>query len=202
MVMRRTWFTADLHLGHANILKYCLRPFLTPEEMVKAQVQPRARWPVSKGSVRRHDAALLQAINERVAADDTLWVLGDFSFYHRSDASYESRVKSYRRQIACKNLFLVPGNHDNDSVAHQFSATIPPGVIEVEGQEIYVDHEPQDGWDRQAEGAWHLHGHVHGRLAAVDRVNPSRRRCDVGVDVWEYCPVSFDELCDYMIGRG
>lgn len=28
-----TWFTADLHLGHTNIIKYCSRPFGSAEEM-------------------------------------------------------------------------------------------------------------------------------------------------------------------------
>ena len=27
------WFTADLHLGHTNIIKYCRRPFGSAEEM-------------------------------------------------------------------------------------------------------------------------------------------------------------------------
>ena len=34
--MPTTWFTADTHLGHANIVKFCLRPFLTPAEEEQA----------------------------------------------------------------------------------------------------------------------------------------------------------------------
>jgi calcineurin-like phosphoesterase family protein len=200
-MMGRNWFTADLHLGHANILKYCRRPFLTPEEMTRACIEPRARWKVSPTSLRRHDDGLIAAVNERVAADDTLWVLGDFSFYRRPhDPTYEARVRGFRRRIACRNVFLVAGNHDHDSAARHFTAVLGPSMIEVEGQEIYVAHEPRDNWDRQEQGAWHLYGHVHGRLARSDRAGHARR-CDVGVDVWDYKPVRFEELSTWMAGR-
>ena len=53
------WFTSDLHLGHANILRLAGRP-----------------WE----DVDRMNAALVTAINARVMPGDTLYVLGDFSF--------------------------------------------------------------------------------------------------------------------------
>ena len=53
------WFTADTHLGHQNIIKYCNRPFKTLDEM---------------------DTAIIRNWNERVDPDDTVLVLGDFCF--------------------------------------------------------------------------------------------------------------------------
>lgn len=47
------WFTSDLHLGHANILKHCARPF---------------------ASIQEHDAALIARWNAKVRLDDTVYV--------------------------------------------------------------------------------------------------------------------------------
>jgi len=50
--MTTTWFTADLHLGHRNIISYCERPFLDAAEMNDALIEG---WRTSSnrvGSVR------------------------------------------------------------------------------------------------------------------------------------------------------
>ena len=52
------WFTADLHLGDTNILHDMDRPF---------------------GSVEEMSRKVIDAINECVAADDRLYILGDFT---------------------------------------------------------------------------------------------------------------------------
>jgi len=51
-----TWFTADLHFGHLNIISYAARPFADVDEMNAAL---RDRW------------------NDCVADDDEVWVLGE-----------------------------------------------------------------------------------------------------------------------------
>ncbi len=53
-----TWFTADLHLGHRNIIDYCDRPFADVDAMNRALID---NW------------------NHAVAEDDTVWVVGDFA---------------------------------------------------------------------------------------------------------------------------
>ena len=54
-----TWFTADLHLGHSNIIDYSDRPF---------------------ANVDAKDRALIDNWNEAVAEDDTVWVVGDAEY--------------------------------------------------------------------------------------------------------------------------
>src|SRR5262245_44085400 len=189
------WFTADLHLGHANIIKYCGRPFQTPEERERAKSDPRGRWRVSPGTVRRHDDALLAAINERVGEADTLWVLGDCCWGRREEA------EEYRSRIACRNVHLVWGNHDHRSVAPAFEHTTEQEMITLDGQDIWLCHYPLRSWNRRFHGAWSLYGHVHGRLSAEDVANPSWLTRDVGVDACEYRPWSFEELGEWMRSR-
>ena len=105
--MPRTWFTADLHLGHANIIKYCKRPFLTTDERHRADTDPRGKWRVSRETVERHDDALLRAINDAVMPEDTLWIIGDFCWGEQGTA------RKYRDRIACGDVRLVWGNHDH-----------------------------------------------------------------------------------------
>jgi calcineurin-like phosphoesterase family protein len=83
--MPGTWFTADLHLGRANIIRFCSRPFATVGEM---------------------DQAILERLNSSVRVNDNLYFPGDFCM------GSHKRVVEYRRSIRCKKIFVVPGNHD------------------------------------------------------------------------------------------
>jgi calcineurin-like phosphoesterase family protein len=193
--MPRVWFTADLHLGHANIIRYCLRPFLTPAEGERAVREPRGRWRASAETVRRHDDALLETINASVGELDTLWILGDFC-WGGLDVS-----RSYRGRIRCRDVRLVWGNHDQRSIRPLFGEALEQGMITVAGQDIWLNHYPMRSWDKSFNGSWHLYGHVHGRLREEDATHPTWLTRDVGVDACEYRPLSFDELGAYMAPR-
>jgi len=43
-------------------------------------------------------------------------------------------------------------------------------------------------WNGMSKGALNLHGHSHGRL------KPAPRQVDVGVDVWDFRPVTVAQL--------
>jgi hypothetical protein len=49
--MQKLWLTADLHLGHGNIVKYCKRPFLPEAEIERVESEGRRDWRVSDESV-------------------------------------------------------------------------------------------------------------------------------------------------------
>jgi calcineurin-like phosphoesterase family protein len=193
--MFKVWFTADLHLGHGNIIKYCLRPFLAPDEQERARTDPRGKWRLSEETVRRHDEALLEAVNCRVDAGDTLWILGDFCWGKLPEA------RSYRDRIACRNVHLVWGNHDHRSIRPLFGQALEQGMIRVEDQDLWLNHYPMRSWDRSFHGSWHLYGHVHGRLAAEDAAHDWTLTRDVGVDACAYRPWSFEEIREYMRPR-
>ena len=41
---RRTWVWSDLHLRHANIIKYCIRPFASAQDMDRALMACVSPW--------------------------------------------------------------------------------------------------------------------------------------------------------------
>ncbi len=193
--MPRVWFTADTHFGHSNILKYCNRPFLNDEESRLLEDDPRGSWRVSRESLARHDDALIEAINRSVAVDDTLWILGDFCWGKYREA------KRYVDRIQCDRVHLVWGNHDDRTVGQAFTKTIEQGMIRVQDQRIWLNHYPMRSWDGRFHGSWHLYGHVHGRFSAEDAEKPWSLTRDVGVDVCNYAPISFEELQEFMAPR-
>lgn len=188
----KTWFTADLHLGHGNIIKYCNRPWLTDAEKKLLAEGSRKPWRVSEDTVRRHDDALLDAINSRVAPDDLLWILGDFAWGRTEE------VAAYRSRILCRDVRLVWGNHDRRDIAPCFSHCIEQGMINVQGQDIWLCHYPLRTWNKRFHGSWSLYGHVHGKMVAEDERNPTWLTKDMGVDACDYRPWSYEELSDYM----
>ncbi len=194
-IMPELWFTADLHLGHGNIIKYCDRPFLSESEKTWVAEDRRGSWKVSAETVERHDAAILDAINERVAEDDVLWILGDFCLGAIEEAA------AYRARIRCPKVNFVRGNHDLPSYDSLFGKVIDQGMVKHEGRKIWLNHYPMRSWDKAFHGAWHLYGHVHGRLAGEDEANPRLLARDVGVDATGFVPVSFTEIKDYMAPR-
>lgn len=188
------WFTADLHLGHGNIIKYCQRPFLAPEEKGLLQ-NPRAPGKVSAETVQRHDTVLLQTINAQVGKKDILWILGDFCW-----GDFQ-KARSYRDQIQCQQVHLVWGNHDQRSIRPLFGEVLEQGMLMVKGQALWLNHYPMRSWNKSFHGSWHLYGHVHGRLMAEDQAVGHTLCRDVGVDACEYRPMSFEELAGYMAPR-
>jgi calcineurin-like phosphoesterase family protein len=50
-------------------------------------------------------------------------------------------------------------------------------------------------WNRIGRGALNLHGHSHGRLA------PLARQIDVGVDVWDFRPVTLAQIRAHLRRR-
>ena len=55
----KTFFIADTHFGHKNIIKYCNRPFANIEEM---------------------NETLIENWNKAVSAEDAVYILGDFAY--------------------------------------------------------------------------------------------------------------------------
>ena len=79
------FFTADEHFCHANIIKYCNRPFDSVEEM---------------------DKAIIDRHNSVVQPKDTVIHVGDFCM-----SKNRGMVESIVKQLKGKHIFLR-GSHD------------------------------------------------------------------------------------------
>ena len=141
--MLNIWFTADFHLGHKNIIRYCNRPFQTVEEM---------------------NQEILERLNSRVKANDILYFLGDFCI------GPKARAAELRQQIRCKKIFALAGNHDKETrkLTQEFTWLNDLAEVSLNGQRIVLCHYAMRVWNQSSRGAWHLYGHSHGKLPAPD----------------------------------
>lgn len=175
------WFTSDTHFGHANVLKFTERHEL---------------W----GDVDAMDRALVANINAVVAPTDELYHLGDFSFKMTAE-----EAAAVRRQIRCRRVHLVPGNHDKDwtqpAVAGTFVVEPPIKVLKAEGRKLVLCHYPMVDWQSLGHSSIHLHGHIHAP-AEYNEWNRAERvlRYDVGVDANSYMPVSLEQVLAFFEG--
>lgn len=85
----KAYTLADLHFKHPTVVKF------------------RTQF----NSANEHDQFVLDQINSIVTKHDSLYILGDCCV---GSGGYE-----LLRQLRCKNLFLVPGNHDGERSAIQ-----------------------------------------------------------------------------------
>lgn len=165
---------ADLHLGHANIIKYCNRPFLSSDEnelngLVNRGTIPSKEFKVSKASVDLMDQTIIDSINATVDINDTLVIDGDFCWTPKHNRF--SVAKNYRDRIKCKNVYLIWGNHDDSTLAPLFRACYDHYTFNVNGQHIFVSHYPARSWDKATYECWMLYGHVHNLFYPEDNGN-------------------------------
>ncbi len=84
----KIFFTSDLHLDHANIIKYCKRPFLDVNDM---------------------NSTLIRNWNNTVSNKDTVYFLGDLAFGRSS-----MPIDYWLKKLNGKTIFIL-GNHDKSS---------------------------------------------------------------------------------------
>lgn len=162
-----TYFTADTHFGHHNIIRLSKRPFNSADEMDETMIK---RW------------------NSVVGPDDDIWHLGDFAFRHKNTcADYIfSRLNGNKR--------LIIGNHDSEQVLALPWAQPPLFYNELALSEnghieqIVLFHYGIRSWNGMFRKSIHLYGHSHGNLPGCSRA------LDVGVDCWDYTPVSLKQI--------
>lgn len=136
------------------------------------------------GSVAEMDETMVARWNATVGADDTVWHLGDFALRHKRDAM----VALLDRLNGTKHL--LAGNNDGpDTLSLPGWASVGHyAELVVDGTPLVMGHYAFRTWNGMYKGALNLHGHSHGQL------KPLPRQIDVGVDVWDFRPVTLAEI--------
>jgi calcineurin-like phosphoesterase family protein len=173
----RIFFTSDNHFLHANIIKYCNRPFEDTKEMNQVLVD---RW------------------NEVVGKDDLIFCLGDFALGRGKDCHHILQSLNGHK-------VLIKGNHEKTVMSKAFNRDEFDGgiydlldirVIDDEVtdgfQDLILCHYPMLTWDKSHRGSWQLFGHVHGTLDGNNKLSPNQ--LDVGVDSHNYQPINYDRV--------
>jgi calcineurin-like phosphoesterase family protein len=131
---------------------------------------------------------LIKNWNGRVTPEDTVYHLGDFGW-----GGVDKLLPIFKR-LNGKTKILIRGNHDQDAVKLPWNSI--HDTLEVKGLNTTYQlcHYPMRSWNKSFHGAKGLHGHTHGTLS------PHGWSCDVGVDCWDFAPVSTQQL-DSLFGK-
>lgn len=176
------FFTSDPHLFHTNILRLCNRPFETIETM---------------------NETIISNHNSVVTDNDTTYNLGDL-FYKTNPTNVARTLEKFNGKIK-----ILPGNHDKVlqqarnngylkdlissgkvEIIGDFYPSQTIKVLEIEKKIIVISHYALRSWPHAFRGSIKLFGHSHGKLP------PLYRSFDVGVDAWNFFPVSFTQVLE------
>lgn len=176
-------FTSDLHFGHKNVIGFCNRPFESVEDM---------------------EQKLINNWNDYVSQTDEIYILGDMFFCG------SIKAKEILKQLNGKKI-LILGNHDwgkikkHRSEEFGLSMIIDSMCIRIGKYDVKLSHFPYKGAGDHTEGeerfhdkrydddgGWLLHGHVHNAWRTKEK------QINVGVDVWDYCPVSENKILEII----
>lgn len=105
---------SDLHLGHANIIRYCSRPFIFPD-------------------CAEMDHVLIKNWNYTVGPGTRIYCLGDLRY--GPDAK---TARQYRQRLR-GDIVFIRGNHDEPE-----TGTVPFAEISRDGLSFFLVHDPAD----------------------------------------------------------
>ncbi|MHA6643655.1 metallophosphoesterase family protein [Mesorhizobium sp. A623] len=166
-----TYLTADTHFGHPLMVRENgpNRPF---------------------NDVYAMNRALVEAWNQTVNPEDTVWHLGDFSM----KLDNREMAEIYFSLNGIKHLIV--GNHDVDKKGKlleglkrlDWKSVSHAAEIKHDGNRIMLSHYAGWTWNQAHRGAYLAFGHTHGSMLGLPG------SVDVGVDAQGMVPISCEEF--------
>ena len=166
------YYTSDLHFGHANCINFDHRPFKDTVEM---------------------EEVLINNWNQTVTNNDSVYILGDFSFRLKKDPG-EVLTKLHGHK------HLILGNHDYAIKSSELALSCFESVDKMayinDGEKlILMCHFPIASWNKQHYGAYHFYGHIHAHRGEVyEFMKQTGQAFNVGCMINHYKPFTADEV--------
>ena len=181
--IENTFIVSDIHFNHSNYCKGVskwsdldrCRNFYTLEEM---------------------NSTILNNINDLVRENDLLISLGDFNFQG------EEYTEFFRKQIKCKNIIYICGNHCFESQIGNLM-WYDSGHLkyyQIESIKLVCCHYPIFNFLGQDLGSIMCHGHLHSsECKNLEDYHDNYKILDCGVDVAyklfkQYRPFKLQEI--------
>jgi calcineurin-like phosphoesterase family protein len=170
-VSGETWITSDTHFGHANIIKYCARPFNLVQDM---------------------DEVLINNWNSLIKPEDTVYHLGDVSF--RPDNYVEKLngkiILIYGNHDHPKyNPLYSEVKQTHEIKIKEFRCLMTHVPLIDDG---FYKKGKWPNLNLKRKYKYILCGHIH------EKWRVREKNINVGVDVWDMKPIHIDELAMFL----
>lgn len=181
------FYISDTHFGHENI--------------IKLDANNGCR---KFSSIEEHDNLLIENINKVVTPQDNLYFLGDISW------GYAEQTIEILKQINCRNLFAIKGNHDralkDGRVKKMFQGIYDYKTIQDGNKTVVMSHFPILFYEHQHRNSILLYGHVHNTREEklfqdackhiADTTDIPMNCYNVGCMLWDYTPRTLEEIIE------
>lgn len=168
------YFTGCTHFNHSNIIKYCERPYPDIGTMERDMIW---KW------------------NKKVSDDDVVYHLGDFGFGSNEVLRiFLEHLNGYK--------IIVKGNHDHKSlkalreIGWDDCSKKPRRLWSEYFGQILLSHRPIKDEAQLSNCDWNFHAHTHQTHVVTGN------KIHVGVESWNFEPVSELEILRYLVGEG
>lgn len=190
-----TYFTSDWHIGHANIIKLCDRPF---------------------NDVNHMNESIISNYQSIVQPDDTVYFIGDIAWNYQNLPGLLQRLPGHKK--------LVIGNHDKpfkqvwklntdpkdyykfyldagfESLDTRLDITIANQLVHLSHFPYRVDNPEPEYDDRYRamrpvdDRRFLIHGHQHNKAPFYN----GKRQFNVSVEVCNYQPVPISTIANVI----
>ena len=163
--MSNIFITSDTHFHHANIIRYCGRPFADADEM---------------------DEKLIENWNNIVKPQDKIYHLGDV-YFHSKTKNTEHSVLQRLNGIKV----LIVGNHDDikDPLLHKYFSQIYMWH-HLKKHNMIFSHVPLHPLSIPLrDETTNVHGHIHEKQSPTDA-----KYFNICVEHTNYAPVALEDL--------